>query len=82
MTVIKINGNILDCQAPTVRSLGLQADNAIESNYIILQTEPGPVTKDIQSELEKLEVFIHEKVGQNTYLCGYEPKVCSSPKLV
>lgn len=81
MTLIKINGNTLDCQAPTVRALGLQADNATESNYILVQIKPDSFTKDTQSELEKLEVFIHERVGENTYLCGYKPEVCSFSSL-
>jgi hypothetical protein len=81
MAVIKINGNTLDPQAPTLRALGLHCDDASNSNYILLQI-PTPLTAEIKKELEDKKVVIHQKVSQDTYLCGYKPSVCSpSPML-
>ena len=75
MPLLKINGNTLDPEAPTARALGLQCDDASSSNYILLQMKQGTFTKQMQQELEKLGVLIHEKVSQDSYLCGYKQSV-------
>lgn len=74
MAIITINGNSLDPNAPTLRTFNLVNETAKGSKYILIQTN-SPLTKEIKQELKNKEVKIHEKVSEDTYLCGYEPDV-------
>lgn len=75
MTVITINGNTLDPEAPTLATFGLFQETAQDSNYILIQIN-SPLTKEIKEELAYRNVVILEKVSDDTYLCGYKPEVC------
>src|SRR6266480_4504803 len=74
MSVITINGNTFDPQAPTVNAFGLDAENAKDTNYIIVQTTGGRLRKDQQQALVEKDVVVHEYVSDDTYLCGYKPE--------
>ena len=76
MPVITINGNTLDPDTPTstLRSLNLVQETAEDSDYILIQTN-SPLTKEIKKELADRDVRIQEKVSEDTYLCGFKPKV-------
>ena len=78
MSIITINGNSLDPAAQTVRALGLEAADASESNYILVQTTGGSLKKDQKSILKEKGVDIQEYVSKDTYLCGYKPKDLSA----
>ncbi|EON70083.1 hypothetical protein W97_09349 [Coniosporium apollinis CBS 100218] len=84
MCSITINGNRLDlpAQAPSLQlqnnqpglhNLGEQAEDASNSNYILVQTKGKPLKGPEKQELLNLGVNIEEYVGENTYLCGYKP---------
>ncbi|KAF5258206.1 hypothetical protein FOXYS1_11235 [Fusarium oxysporum] len=73
MTVITINGNTLDPEAPTLATFGLFQETAQDSNYILIQIN-SPLTKEIKEELAYRNVVILEKVSDDTYLCGYKPE--------
>jgi subtilisin family serine protease len=74
MATITINGNTLDPQAPGISTLGLESEDASESNYILIQSTGSPFNKAQKNELKELGVEIQEYVSENTYLCGYKPK--------
>jgi hypothetical protein len=74
MAIITINGNSLDPTSPTLSAFGLAQETAEGSGYILIQTN-GPLTKEIKKELADKGVELHEKVSENTYLCGYKPEV-------
>jgi serine protease AprX len=73
MPLITINGNSLDPvgHASVIRSLGLEAEDASESDHIIIQTS-APFTPEQRQQLEVLGVDIQSYVSENTYLCGYK----------
>ena len=73
MSAITINGNSLDPLAPAARDRGLEAVDASKSNYIIIQAYNASISTEDRSALEAKKVHIQEYVGNNTYLCGYEP---------
>lgn len=72
MSLITINGNSFDPNAPTVRHLGLNRGDAKSTDYILLQTSGEPIKKAQKTELETKGVKILEYVSENTYLCGYK----------
>jgi len=78
MTVITINGNSIDPEAPTLRTFGLVQETAQDSDYILIQTN-SPLTKDVKKELAEKQVIIQEKVSDDTYLCGYKLEVSHTP---
>ncbi|EEP79093.1 predicted protein [Uncinocarpus reesii 1704] len=73
MAIISINGNELnpEDQAPVLRALHLESEDASKSDYILVQTT-APLSDEQENQLEQLGVVIHEYVSQNTYLCGYK----------
>ncbi|KAI1963903.1 hypothetical protein LOZ58_001763 [Ophidiomyces ophidiicola] len=73
MPVISINGNELDPeqQAPVLRALNLESEDASKSDYILIQAST-PLSDTQEDQLEKLGAVIHEYVSENTYLCGYK----------
>lgn len=71
MSPITINGNKFDPADPAVQPLGLTASDAVDSNYIIIQTQEGRLKIDQMTALAAKEVVIHEYVSDGTYLCGY-----------
>jgi subtilisin family serine protease len=73
MSLITINGNSLDPvgHAPVIRSLGLEAEDASESDYILIQTS-APFSPEQNQQLEVLGVDIQSYVSENAYLCGYK----------
>ncbi|PVH75535.1 serine peptidase [Cadophora sp. DSE1049] len=73
LSLITINGNTLDPEkdGPALRTLGLDAEDATASNFILIQTN-APLSAEEGEQLEGKEVHVHEYVSQNTYLCGYE----------
>ena len=77
MSIISINGNSLDPNAPTLRAFNLVQDTAKSSNYILVQTN-SPLTKEIKKGLAEKHVEIQEKVSEDTYLCRYTPEVRTS----
>ncbi|RKK80163.1 hypothetical protein BFJ68_g16703 [Fusarium oxysporum] len=75
MAPITINGNKFDPDGPEVEPLGLIASDAVDSDYIIIQTESGGrLDTEQMTELTAKEVIIHEYVSDGTYLCGYKPR--------
>jgi hypothetical protein len=78
MAIITINGNSIDPDAPveTLRAFGLVQETAKASNHILIQIN-APLTKEIKQELADKHVKIREKVSDGTYLCLYEPEVCT-----
>ncbi|GFF45099.1 hypothetical protein IFM46972_07712 [Aspergillus udagawae] len=74
MSTIVINGNKFDPSSPVTNSLGLNAANASESKYILIQTTGSPLRKEQKKELGGKGVEIHEYVSGNTYLCAYGPE--------
>jgi subtilisin family serine protease len=73
MSLITINGNSLDPvgHAPILRSLGLEAEDASESDYILIQSS-APFSLEQNQQLEALGVDIQNYVSENTYLCGFK----------
>jgi len=73
MSLITINGNSLDpvAHAPIIRSLGLEAQDASESDYILIQTS-APFSPEQNQQLEVLGVDIQSYVSENTYLCSFK----------
>jgi serine protease AprX len=61
----------LDPRAPSLRTFGLEQDDASSSNYILIQVS-GPLKKEQKQELKDKEVKILEYVSDDTYLCGYK----------
>jgi len=74
MARITLNGVTIDPlrQAQGLRAAGLEADDAAESNYVLVQAE-SPLTEAQKQELAGLQVEIQEYVPENTYLCRYAP---------
>jgi serine protease AprX len=72
MARISINGVSLDpvAQAVELRAASLESRDASESNYILIQTHE-PLNDEQKEQLGALDVYIHEYVSENTYLCGY-----------
>jgi serine protease AprX len=73
MARITINGVSLDpiAQAQALALAGLEAADAAESDYILIQTT-APLSPAQTDELARLSIVIHEYVSPNTYLCGYK----------
>lgn len=73
MPLISINGNELDPeqQAPMLRALHLESEDASKSNYILIQAT-GPLSNEQEDELEKLGAIVQEYVSENTYLAGFK----------
>lgn len=73
MSFITINGNSLDPvgHAPIIRSLGLEAEDASKSDYILIQSF-APFSPEQNQQLEALGVDIQSYVSENTYLCGFK----------
>ncbi|KLJ13045.1 hypothetical protein EMPG_12002 [Blastomyces silverae] len=74
MPLISINGNQLDplAQSQQLSDLGLHADDASKSNYILIQAGPDRLSKDQRRMLRDLGVEIIEYVSKDTYLCSYK----------
>ncbi|KAL2369961.1 kp-43 peptidase/serine peptidase [Blastomyces gilchristii SLH14081] len=74
MTLISINGNQLDplAQSRQLRDLGLQAENASKSDYILIQAGPDRLSENQRRVLKDLGVDIKEYVSKDTYLCSYK----------
>ena len=70
MSAITINGNI-DSRGPD-QDPGIVAENASDSNYILVQTS-APLSEEEKTQLRNLKVIIQQYVSTNTYLCGYKP---------
>lgn len=76
MSTITINGNTLEpvvTERPGVRTPRVLAEDASKSNYILIQTRGGPLSKTQKQELKNKNVDIQEYVGNATYLCGFKP---------
>ncbi|EEH36819.1 peptidase S8 and S53 [Paracoccidioides lutzii Pb01] len=73
MSTISINGNLFDPlnQLQELIDLGLHAEDASKSDYILIHTSQ-PLTSDQYDELENRGVKILEYVSANTYLCSYK----------
>ncbi|OQE15116.1 hypothetical protein PENSTE_c030G04190 [Penicillium steckii] len=71
--VVSINGNTVDPerQRPVLQALGLVSEDAIQSDYIVVQSVE-PLSNEQEDQLESLGVDIQEYVSQNTYLCGFK----------
>lgn len=74
MSLITINGNSLDIEAPVVQALGINKPDAKDSNYILIRTNGDPLRKAEKTELDGMGVGIKEYVSDNTYLCTYKPE--------
>jgi serine protease AprX len=74
MSLITINGNSFDPEAPAVRSLGLNMEDVAITDYILIQTTGEPLKKTQKTELNETGVKIQEYVGNDTYLCSYKDK--------
>lgn len=74
MSAITINGNTFNPADPVIEPLGLTASDAVDSNYIIVQTKGGRLETDQMTELAAKGAVIHEYVSDGTYLCGYNPR--------
>jgi serine protease AprX len=74
MARITINGVSLDplTHAAGLRAASLEAADAADSNYILIQTQ-GALSEEQKQQLAALGVVIHEYVPEETYICGYEP---------
>lgn len=75
MVLITINGNSLDTRAPVAQrqALGAAADDAANSNFILVQTKE-PLKKAQKQALADNNVSVKEYVSENTYVCRYEPQ--------
>jgi hypothetical protein len=73
MSTITINGNSFNPLASAARDRGLEAEDASKSNYIIVQLAESSISEEDRSALEAKNVEIQEYVGNNTYICGYQP---------
>src|SRR5436190_22097801 len=73
MPLITINGNSLDpeVQTPVLSGLGLRADDASKSDYILVQTD-APLSVEQKNELVNLGLVMHKYVSLNTYLYGFK----------
>lgn len=73
MARITINGISLDpvAHAQELAVAGLDAPDAAQSDYILIQTS-APLTTDQKDELAGKGVIVLEYVSENTYLCGYK----------
>jgi len=73
MALITINGISFDpiAQAQAFRAANLEAVDASQSDYILVQTV-APLTSEQKDEFARLGLVIHEYVSENTYLCGYK----------
>lgn len=74
MSLITINGNSFDPEAPAVRSFGLNKEDAALTDYILIQTTGEPLKKEQKTKLNEKGVKIQEYVGNDTYLCSYKDK--------
>ena len=72
MSKITINGVMLDplAQGPALAAANLHADDATDSDYILIQTTQS-LSKDMKSELANMGVVILEYVPDDTYLCYF-----------
>ncbi|SDO53125.1 Subtilase family protein [Nakamurella panacisegetis] len=72
MAVISINGITVDPaqQAQELRTAGLEAVDAAESDHILIQTD-APLDPSQKAALADLGVQIREYVSENTYLADY-----------
>ncbi len=72
MTRVTINGVTIDplMEGPALAAANLEALDATESNYILVQTL-RPLNKDMKHALASLGVEILEYVPDDTYLCNY-----------
>jgi hypothetical protein len=73
MSSITINGNSFNPLSPAAHDRGLEAADAEDSNYIIVQFADASISSRDRTALEEKKVDIQEYVGNNTYICGYEP---------
>jgi hypothetical protein len=75
MSEITINGITIDPikQDRALRDAGLVAEDASESDHILIQTAE-PLTAEQRAELEGLEVRMQEYVSDNTYLASFPPE--------
>lgn len=73
MARITINGVSLDpvAHAEALSLAGLTAEDAAQSDYILIQTAE-PLTAAQKQELAAMGVVVQEYVSENTYLCGYK----------
>ncbi|OCK90296.1 subtilisin-like protease [Cenococcum geophilum 1.58] len=74
MSLITINGNSFDPEAPAVRSFGLNKEDAADTDYILIQTAGEPLKKAQKIKLDEKGVKILEYFGNDTYLCSYKDK--------
>jgi serine protease AprX len=75
MSDITINGITIDPikQNRALRDAGLVAEDASESDHILIQTAE-PLTAEQRAELEGVDVRMQEYVSDNTYLAAYPPE--------
>lgn len=74
MSEITINGITIDPiqQNRALRDAGLVAEDASESDHILIQTAE-PLTAEQRAELAGLDVRMQEYVSDNTYLAAFPP---------
>jgi hypothetical protein len=74
MARITINGVSLDPieHAEGLQSASLEAADASDSNYILVQTQ-GVLSDEHKEQLTALGVVINKYVPEETYICGYQP---------
>ncbi|MBT2596860.1 S8 family serine peptidase [Arthrobacter sp. ISL-72] len=75
MSEITINGITIDPikQNRALRDAGLVAEDASESDHILIQTA-DPLTAEQRAELAGINVDMQEYVSDNTYLAAYPPQ--------
>ncbi|KAK1757133.1 peptidase S8/S53 domain-containing protein [Echria macrotheca] len=73
MAPITINGNTLDPvkHASVLRALGLEAVDASESDYVLIQCD-ARLSPEEKAQLADLGLVLHGYVSENTYLYGYK----------
>lgn len=82
MSVIAINGNTFDPQVSVARTKEFEAQNAVDTDYIIVQAAGDVIVKDDKKTLANRGVEIQEYVGNNTYICRYPGKEHSDLKKI
>ena len=75
MSEITINGITIDPikQNRALRDAGLVAEDASESDHILIQTAE-PLTAEQRAELAGIDVEMQEYVSDNTYLAAFPPE--------
>jgi serine protease AprX len=74
MSAITINGITVDPikQSRALRDAGLAAEDASESDHILIQTAE-PLTQEQRAQLAGIDVEMQEYVSDNTYLAAFPP---------